>query len=319
MARILLTAIGSFSADIVIKELKAKGHHVIGADMYPGPWIADACNVDRFYRAPPAVEGDLFIGFISDVCHDEQIDYVIPLTDPEVDLLCCLKESFLASGTVLCVPDENTVRLCRNKYRLPIFLNEAGIENIIPTTLLADDADVEFPMIIKPVSGRSSQGCHRVADEIKLEYLKNTLNGSDYVRQPLLKGNIVTVDVVRDSLTGETVCIPRRELLRNPKGAGTTVEIFEEPELERISALIAEKVGINGTANFEFIETAGGEFYFLEINPRFSAGVAFTQMAGYDMVSNHLNCFMGRPIDRKLSIEKMIIARKYQEYVTMRL
>ena len=42
----LVTAIGSFSADIVIKNLKKNGMRVVGCDIYPPEWIADAEHVD---------------------------------------------------------------------------------------------------------------------------------------------------------------------------------------------------------------------------------------------------------------------------------
>ena len=51
MSNVLLTSIGSVAADIAIKSLKRLGHRVVGADIYPREWVADAYNVDVFYRA----------------------------------------------------------------------------------------------------------------------------------------------------------------------------------------------------------------------------------------------------------------------------
>jgi carbamoyl-phosphate synthase large subunit len=53
----------------------------------------------------------------------------------------------------------------------------------------------------------------------------------------------------------------------------------------------------------------------LEINPRFSAGVEFSYMAGYDFVSGHLDCFAGNPVPAAGVIRQLTIARKYEEYV----
>lgn len=103
--------------------------------------------------------------------------------------------------------------------------------------------------------------------------------------------------------------------MRNPNGAGTTVEIIENPNLNSYCMEITNKLGIIGTAVLEFIETKQ-QLYFMEINPRFSGGVKFSQMAGYDVISNHLKCFIGEPIDPLFRLNKMIIARKYEEYIT---
>ena len=49
---ILLTAIGSFSADCVVTSLKKMGHKVIGCDIYKREWVANSVIVDKFYQAP---------------------------------------------------------------------------------------------------------------------------------------------------------------------------------------------------------------------------------------------------------------------------
>ena len=57
-------------------------------------------------------------------------------------------------------------------------------------------------------------------------------------------------------------------------------------------------------------------YYFIECNPRFSGGVEFSCIAGYDMVINHLNIFKNKKIDKLYEIKNQYIARKYEEYVT---
>ena len=135
----------------------------------------------------------------------------------------------------------------------------------------------------------------------------------EYIIQPYIEGTIITVDVVREADDG-VVCIGRRELLRRA-GIGMTVEIIENPDLNKICVKIANLLGITGAANFEFIETPR-QTYLLEINPRFSGGVEFSHMAGYDVVTNHLRCFTGENIDKQISPKRMIITRKYEEYIT---
>jgi carbamoyl-phosphate synthase large subunit len=315
-ANILVTAIGSFSADIVIKTLKSHGHYVVGCDIYPKEWIVDAYNVNQFYQAPYVNDKEEYITFIEKTCEKHKIDYLFPLTDPEVDLLSGEKARFFEKNIHVCMSNEQTIKLCRDKYQLPKFLLGQGINNVIPTKYMGDVDIVELPVFIKPISGRSSEGCRAVFDEKEYAYLKDALPSNKYIVQPYIQGNILTVDVVRDPIKDEVVCIARRELLRNKSGAGTTVEIIENTELEAICISIARKVGIIGAVNFEFIETDTGEIYLLEINPRFSGGLEFSHMAGYDVVNNHLKCFTGKPIDKKGLIRKVIIARKYEEYLT---
>ncbi|WP_066633780.1 GNAT family N-acetyltransferase [Desulfolucanica intricata] len=315
-ANILVTAIGSYSADIVIKTLKSHGHYVVGCDINPKEWVADAYNVNQFYQAPYINDKEKYIAFIEKTCEKHKIEYVFPLTDPEVDLLSHEKDRLFEKNIHVCISNAQTIKLCRDKCQLSTFLLNHGINNVIPTKYMGDVDIVELPAFIKPISGRSSEGCRAVFDEKEYAYLKDTISRNKYIVQPYIQGNILTVDVIRDPITDEVVCIARRELLRNKSGAGTTVEIIENMELEALCISIARKVGIIGAVNFEFIESDDGEIYLLEINPRFSGGLEFSHLAGYDVVNNHLKCFTGKLIDKKGLIKRMIIARKYEEYVT---
>ncbi|MFC5465578.1 GNAT family N-acetyltransferase [Lederbergia graminis] len=313
---VLITAIGSFSADIVIKTLKSYGHYIVGCDINPKEWVAEAYDVNQFYQAPYARNKEEYITFIEKICDMHKIKFILPLTDPEVDLLATEKNRLQQKGIKVCIADEQTIKLCRDKYMLSQFLINQEIKNVIPTSLLQDTEETTFPLFIKPRSGRSSEGCQPILDQKEYGNIKEELEGSKYIIQPLIEGRIITVDVIRDPKTDNVVCISRRELLRNKSGAGTTIEIIDNEELEHLCSLIARKVGIIGAVNFEFIETSKGEYYFLEINPRFSGGVEFSHIAGYDVVGNHLNCFSNKVISEKGTIKKVIIARKYEEYVT---
>ncbi len=116
--------------------------------------------------------------------------------------------------------------------------------------------------------------------------------------------------------TGRSAAVCRKELLRTPNGAGTSVLVFSNPTLEAICKEAASALGIQGCVNFEFIEGEDGTFSMLECNPRFSGGVEFSCMAGYDCVLNHVKCFLGEDILPSVPVKEMYIARKYEEYVT---
>ena len=139
---------------------------------------------------------------------------------------------------------------------------------------------------------------------------------SDYIEQPLVKGDVITVDVVRNAADGAWAAVCRRELLRTLNGAGTSVRVFRNPELEGLCGRIAGWLGVNGCVNMEFIEDGRGQYHMLECNPRFSGGVEFSCMAGYDCVTEHLHCFEGKPVDTRAEITEMYIARKFEEYIT---
>ena len=61
---VLVTAIGSFSADCVITTLKSKGHKVVGCDIYPAIWHAVSKDCDNVYQAPFATKEQEYISFL---------------------------------------------------------------------------------------------------------------------------------------------------------------------------------------------------------------------------------------------------------------
>lgn len=149
----------------------------------------------------------------------------------------------------------------------------------------------------------------------ELNHIIKYIDITKYIIQPYISGDIITVDVVRNMSTNKSCAIARKELLRTKNGAGTSVYVFNDKKIEKVACEIAELLNINGCVNFEFIKN-NDRIYFIECNPRFSGGVEFSCLAGYDMIINHIKCFQCIDIDSKKYINNQFIARKYEEYIT---
>lgn len=318
MSNILVTAIGSFSADIVIKKLKEANNYVVGCDIYPKEWIVDAMNVDRFYQAPYATSADDYIEFILWACEENKVHYVLPLTDVEVDVLNGNRGKLEEKGVILCISDARCIERCRDKYVLFEYLSNCKVEGMIPTKKASEISikELAFPVVLKPVDGRSSQGLFFLNSSKQAEHVLEEVDVSKYIVQPKIEGDIITVDVVRDIKSKKSIAICRKELLRTLNGAGLSVHVFRDEALEKEAINLADCLGIQGCVNFEFIETKEKKRYFLECNPRFSGGVEFSCLAGYDCIGNHIRCFSGELMEDVSDIREMYIARKYKEYIT---
>lgn len=322
---VLVTAIGSFSAAAVIRRYKEEGYRVLGCDIYPAEWIVASGEVEIFFQAPLATDPQAYQAFLSRVCRENHVDYLIPLTDVEVDAIQPWRQEAEALGVILCISGKDTIEICRDKRKLEEFLAPLGICVTIPGQSLSDVTEreedtgyelLEYPLVLKPRGGRSSQGLMRIQDSrqmrMAVEWCRK--QAEDILVQPEIPGIVVTVDVVRNPLTGAVVSLPRREYLRTPNGAGTSVYVFQSRELEKQCRDIARALNIRGCVNFEFVEKGDKEWYFLECNPRFSGGVAFSCMAGYDMAGNHLRCFTGQEIETIREIPGQYLVKRYQEY-----
>ncbi|MCQ2228947.1 MAG: ATP-grasp domain-containing protein [Bacteroidales bacterium] len=311
--RFLITAIGSMSAECVISKLKMAGHFVVGCDIYPKEWHYETKLCDEFYRAPYASHGSEYVKFLLDVCSKHDLSYVIPLTDLEIDVIKFYREVFNQNNIVLCMQSDKVLDIARNKYELSRFFEKDIRVPSIYTHLLSEGIpdDFRFPCIAKPYNGRSSEGLIRNATKTQVIDIENK---ESYIIQEQKLGDVFTVDYCRNDRTKTDVVIPRKELLRTKNGAGLTVEMQTDEKLVDLVSYIGGKLGINGCVNMEFIESEG-EFYLIDINPRFSAGVGFSAMAGYDMVTNHIRCFLNEEIHPQIKLKKQIIIKRYQEVI----
>ena len=333
MKTVIVTAVGSFSAPAVIRELKEAGFRVVGTDINPKEFIAMSAEADVFVNLPRCDAGQKYVDALAELIRREKVDAVIPLTDAELDVLNEVREQ-LEPAALWASPAE-AVRVSRDKVKSRAAAERAGAK-VIPTALLEDAMGTDspeqallknpgLPLILKLRDGRSSQGLYRVRTEDEftraLKEIRGTGRGKDYLVQPLIEGRIVTVDVVRFP-DGTCTAAPREEYVRTWNGAGLSVHVFRDQALEETCRAVAEELGILGCVNFEFIHAEDGSYYFMECNPRFSGGTGFSIAAGDHVVRKHLAAFGAVPEEDQETetqyggASECWIARKYVEVIT---
>ena len=313
MKTVLLTAVGSASAHAAHASLAAAGYRVIGCDIYPKSWNVNSGEMTAFFQVPLATDTEAYVEALQDIVCRENVGSIVPLTDVEVDALCTRKAVFSALGATVCCPDAPVAALCRDKLRMAQALERAGLCTVIPTWT-ADDLPTElpYPLMLKPVRGRSSQA-QTVAHDAQ-ELAQALRLRDDYIVQPYLLGTVYTVDAARDAL-GNVVTLTRAERLRTGNGLGTAVEICPDHPLNAVCAGILRFANVVGVVNLEFIRH-GDAYYFLELNPRFSGGVGFSVLAGYDFPLAMLRCHTGKPLSPAPAFRRMTLAQRYEMRVT---
>jgi len=288
---ILITAIGSMSAQSVIASLRNNYDcFIVGCDTNEKDWLIAARETDFFYKIVEASDKQ-FIEQVIMICEKHDIHYIIPLTDPEIDYLSVNQFLIENQNRKICISENKTINICRDKYLLHQYFIDDKQINVIPTYLNvhANRLLAYETLIAKPRKGRSSKGQikYNNPDECNFDNRKF----KNYIFQPFLDGNLFTVDVIRDQ-ESRVCAIGREELVRTPHGAGTTVKVSDYRELSELCTNIATKLKITGVSNFEFI-LHKGTYYLMDVNPRFSAGVGFSIMAGYDIVNSMMEFYLG--------------------------
>lgn len=171
-----------------------------------------------------------------------------------------------------------------------------------------------FPCISKPARGRSSQGLRRFESLADFESALPLDAGC--IVQPWLDGEVVVADVLRSGPDAVRV-VARRELLRTCNGAGLAVQILDvDPVLQAYVDELCRTIDVEGCVNIEFLRQRSGALHLMDVNPRFSAGVAFSGLAGYDFVRNHVRHHLGLPTESLGPIQTgAIYTRKYVEVI----
>ena len=305
---ILVTAIGSFSADCVITTFREYGYNVIGCDIYPSIWIPASEKCNCVYQAPLAIKEKDYINFLLHLVDKEKINYIVPLTDIEIDVINKYRNKFI--NVTICIQSESTLSVARDKKAICEYFEKDSLINI-PVFMHTRKLYDRFPLpaIAKPIHGRSSEGIKRIYTVAELDDIRGK---DDYIIEEIIEGNVYCVDYVRDK-KGADFAIPREELLRTKNGAGTTVRIVPDTDLIQMASYIGKKLNILGCVNMEFIRSKENIYYLIDINPRFSAGVAFSNFIGYNMVISHLNSFLNKSIELPISFKEQIVCKYYCE------
>jgi len=317
VATVLVTAIGSMSAECVLRSLSScKGVRLLGCDLHPADWLVTSILVQGFHQLPSARYEQEYLDAILEICRQESVTHVIPLTDPEVDVISSSRKRFFDLGVTVCLPPSSCVEVCRDKLVLHDRFVDDHMVRPIPSRALAQWKELSsgFPLLAKPRNGRSSEGVMKLENEEDVAHLLRRDQDRRYVVQPFYLGAVHVVDVLRNASTGTASVVCRKELIRTSNGAGLSVAIHACPVLREQAEWLADQLDLHGCICMEFLEYSG-TYFLMDINPRFSAGVTFSRMAGYDMVFNTLRCFLGEEIDQPVEYPDLIVARGHYERI----
>lgn len=258
-----------------LKRLGLKGN-VITTDLNnlsPGLYFGT-----KHYIVPLTTDPE-YIPIIKSICFRERIQLLIPTIDDELPLFGRHREDFEGMGIHVAVSSERTGLLCNDKYSTARFLIERGIP-FVPT-LLPEELDFEnqqYPLFLKPKSGRGSVGAFHIKNERELRFFLEYV--PDAVVQEFLEGKEYTIDLLAD-FRGNVISVVPRERMVVRSGVSDRGQTFNHPGMIQLAIRTAEALDIRGPANIQ-VKLQGDKATLFEVNPRFSGGIPLTIAAGAD-------------------------------------
>lgn len=302
--RILITSVGTATSVNLIKEFKKKGDYVVGVDINPIGYTAGSCLADKFYQIVLAVD-DGYLPMLSEIIVNEKIDVLIPINDIEIYVV---SQNIDKISCKCIIPDVKTIETVRDKYICSSKMKEIGIQ--VPEILSSSRND---KLILRDRLGVGSKGIEvipkgkRIPEySMKEKFLQRFVEGEEY-----------TVDILADQ-NGKPVYIIPRKRLEVKSGVATKVSIENDTTLVNYVELILNNVKLPGFSNIQFIKDVNGNYWFVEINYRFSGCGAATIAVCKNYIDDYKKIVDGKVYFSKINENvrwNTVVTRYYEECV----
>ncbi|MFC1992258.1 ATP-grasp domain-containing protein [Chloroflexota bacterium] len=311
--RILVTALGGDLGQALVKALRLSRSslEIHGCDVEPSS--TGSAFVDSYHTVPLASDTANYLDTLDSLCQSQQIQAVLPASEPEITVLSRLGSSFkLRHGTVIvCQPAEwiekygdklYCLQALDGKMELDPFADGSNKEAI---NLLI--AKTGFPVVVKSRRSSGSRTLHIAYTQEQLAYYLSE------TPLPLLQGYIDAGEGEFSAgvfASGEfsTVIAFRREL--GFGGSSSFAETADDEDVLHYVKRIADATELHGSANVQVRKSSAG-VRLLEINPRFSSLAAARALCGFRDVEWSVNLALGIKLSPPAATYKHIRFRRF--------
>lgn len=222
---------------------------------------------------------------------DNGVEAVLPMSDRYASLLSVNKKRILEEGAcVACVPDPECLETAADKRRLMALCEAHGLPH--PRTLGddrlsgSDMALLRFPVLVKPDHSVGARGIEKVSDPSLLARTVarvREIYGPCHVQEYISGGRpYFNVMVYRDA-SGACLGSAVLEIIRYYPLQGGSSSMCRSVENARLVELCMKTLGIigyEGFADFDILQTEGGDWRIIEINPRVPASLRGAYVSG---------------------------------------
>lgn len=273
------------------KTLNGKGNIIVTDMQTIAPAIYEA---DKYYIVPRITAPD-YIDIILDICKKENINGVLSLIDPELNLLAKNIEKFNAIGVSVIGSSFELCEMALNKMTMFNWLTDHNYKcakSYIDKEKFYADVEagtMSYPVFVKPVCGGASIAISKVSDKDTIELLFK--HADNLMIQELLDGQEIGADCYIDMISGELVSVfTKKKLLMRAGETDKAISFKDEKLFDLISKFVKES-GWRGQIDIDIFEI-NGEYYISEVNPRFGGGYPHAYESGCDhmkLIENNLN------------------------------
>lgn len=297
------------------KEVLQEEGLIVATDMQlSAPALSVADRVEQV----PAVYAGNYIDSLLEMCKKHKICAVISLNDLELPILAACKERFEAIGVRLIVSSAEVINICFDKYKTARYVESLGLKtpktfvNYSHAVKAIENGELEFPLVLKPRWGSGSIGVEFVEDKeemdaayyllqkkVKKTILSKVSVGEEYILiQEKINGPEYGLDVMND-LEGNHMAVSVKRKLAMRAGETDKAMTVDNGTIRNIGETLGRNLRHIGNLDCDVLES-DGQYYVLELNPRFGGGYPFSHEAGANMPKAIVEWLKGNVISSDL-------------------
>lgn len=219
-----------------------------------------------------------------EICQKNSIDIVIPLIDPELEVLAPQVRAFSEAGVMLLVSPEKTIQMASDKYLTYQFAVANGLaapQTFINLDEVLDQLTVgamNWPVMVKPRKGSASVNITTCCDKLQLQAAYEAT--PEPMIQEIVVGDEYGYDLFGDE-NHRPISVYCKKKLAMRAGETDKAVSTDDSALIEFGGKLLSCMELFGPADVDVIVDKDGP-KLLEINPRFGGGYPCAHLAGAD-------------------------------------
>jgi carbamoyl-phosphate synthase large subunit len=262
--------------------------------------ILDPKMVDSAYLIPyPSAGKDALLERIRVIHRAEHLDVIIPNLDSELPSFIAIEKELALLGIRIFLPTQEQFKM-RSKMDLPEFSKRSGIRS--PKTVVVTRPDqvpleeLGYPCVVKGVF-YEAHVAH--SPEAAIQLIHQLARGWGYpiLLQELVVGEEYNLAAVGDGNGKILAQTAMKKLVMTAQRKGWACVTIQNPKLAEFAERIVQELRWRGPIEIECIQSqADGEFYIIELNPRFPAWIYLAKAAGANLPYALLKLALGEEL-----------------------
>ncbi|MCI7178858.1 MAG: ATP-grasp domain-containing protein [Bacteroidales bacterium] len=264
----------------ILRSLSAKGLKV---------WVADTSKINicssskfcagSFIYPDPFTKEEEFIRYLIEKVDELKPKMLLPTHD-ESQVIMRHRAEFPQELIIPYMDAKSLVNLSDKAWA-----TEKAAECGVPIPMVFDWTKVDrFPCVFKTVIGNSAKTVFFPKNQEELEKLVYKFREEKTLIEEWIGGTDYSVDCVR--WDGFFQATTYHALMTKTDGGGTTTqrELVSAPDMEKYAEMLLNHVDFKGVCGLDFrYDPKTGRIAFIEINARFTGGIATPITAGFDI------------------------------------